>query len=186
MPPSSSVFRQGRTSNAWQHGPYGAPSLTVSDSHGVVPQRHRVIRRNIPSELLAPVAEVCQSRTALMSGNLKTLRASSHPRLPDELVPCFKELLHRYLEKHAHHMTPQRYAACHAAAIRVALHGPPPNRQARLAYRRWKKWRASKRTIEEYGDPTSRNPVGTRTSIQERHYESNPVQADTDGCDAGP
>lgn len=93
-----------------------------------------------------------------MSGNLKTLRASSHPRVPDELLPLREELLHRYLAKHAHHMTPQRRAGCHAAAVRVALQGPPPNRQARQAFRRWKKWRARKRMLKDYGDPAAPNP----------------------------
>jgi hypothetical protein len=95
-----------------------------------------------------------------MSGNLQTLRSSSHRPLPDALVPRFRELLQRYLAKHAYHMTPQIYAGCHAAATRVVLHGNPPNRQARLAYRRWKKWRARKQMIEEYGDPTASNPRG--------------------------
>jgi hypothetical protein len=121
--------------------------------------------------MLAPLEMLCQSRTALMSGNLKTLRASSHPPVPDELVPRRKELLERYLAKHAHHMTPQRYAGCHAAAVRVALHGPPPNRQARLAYRRWKKWRARKQMIAEYGDPASPNPTGSRFLVSPPHPE---------------
>lgn len=108
----------------------------------------------------------CASLEPRMSGNLKTLRCSSRRPLRDALLPRFRELLQVYLAKHAHHMTPQRYAACHAAATQVALHGPPPNRQARLAYRRWKKWRARKQMIEEYGDPAAPNPRGLKFEKQ--------------------
>lgn len=34
----------------------------------------------------------------------------------------------------------------------------PEGKVVLMAYRRWKKWRARKRMIEEYGDPTAPSP----------------------------
>src|SRR6516225_2434557 len=54
---------------------------------------------------------------------------------------------------------PWRFAAYVAAAIRTALHGPPPSYNQRLAFRRWKKRRARLQAIEKYGDPAAPTPV---------------------------
>jgi hypothetical protein len=60
-------------------------------------------------------------------------------------------------------------AALCAAASRVAQHGPPPNYNQRLAYRRWKRCRARKRMIEEYGDPAAPNPTGSTSPVSPQH-----------------
>lgn len=55
-----------------------------------------------------------------------------------------------------------RYALMCATATRQAIYGNPPKYNQRLAYRKWKKWRARKLMVAEYGDPASPNPRGSR------------------------
>jgi hypothetical protein len=129
----------------------------------------------IPSSPVAPahqnrlltVANLCQSRTVVMSGNLSTLRTHArHKSRFEHLAPAIQDqaerLLARYLLRHPN-PTRWQLAALVAAASRVAQHGPPPNKQARLAYRRWKKWRVREQMTAKYGDPAASNSLGSRS-----------------------
>lgn len=107
-----------------------------------------------------------------------TNRASAQP--PSRRAPPFSHLapeaqvraraaLSYYLTRarDRHLSVPSwRYALMCAAATRQAIHGNPPSYNQRLAYRRWKKCRARKRMIDEYGDPASPNPSGSLTLRQ--------------------
>jgi hypothetical protein len=57
--------------------------------------------------------------------------------------------------QHASRLTRSLKASLRAAANSVARHGLPPNRNQRLAYRRWKKQRARELAIAIYGDPNA-------------------------------
>jgi hypothetical protein len=103
-----------------------------------------------------------------------TKRASAQP--PSRRAPPFADLapelqvraraalsyyLARARDRHQA-VPPWRYALMCATAVRQAIHGNPPSYNQRLAYRSWKKRRARQRMIEEYGDPSAANPVGSR------------------------
>ena len=57
--------------------------------------------------------------------------------------------------QHRDRLTAPLVAALRAAANRYAKHGNPPNRNQRLAYRRWKKQRKRELAIAIYGDPVT-------------------------------
>ena len=64
----------------------------------------------------------------------------------------FKEYCSR--PQHVSRMTRLLRSSLLAAARRVAIHGNPPNRQARLAYRMHRKKRERIAMLALYGDPT--------------------------------
>jgi hypothetical protein len=101
----------------------------------------------------------------LIMGNLATLRGrSGNPLTADERQRS-DELFADYCARpqHCFRLTRTLIAALRAAANRVARHGMPPNRNARLAYRMHKKRRARELAIAIYGDP---NAPDTATLIR--------------------
>jgi hypothetical protein len=98
-----------------------------------------------------------------MANELSSLRTHKrHQSRFEHLAPDIRELaeqlLSMYLARAGNYLPSWRYAAFVAAASRVAQHGPPPNYNQRLAYRRWKKQRRREAMLREYGDP-ARGPA---------------------------
>jgi hypothetical protein len=94
-----------------------------------------------------------------MSSNKATLRSprrsqgltASEQILSDAL---YQEYCSR--PQHVNRLTRSLKASLRAAANSVAKHGLPPNRNQRLAYRRWKKQRKRELAIAIYGDPNAK------------------------------
>jgi hypothetical protein len=98
-----------------------------------------------------------------MANELSSLRThkrhqSRFEHLAPEIRELAQQLLSTYLARAGGNLPSWYYASLCAAASRVAQHGPPPNPQQRLAYRRWKKQRRREAMLREYGDP-ARGPA---------------------------